>query len=51
MRKRLFGVRPTNKVDVYMSAGTAVLAIIGFFGVLHEYKSEQKSSENQEIES
>ena len=50
MRKRLFGVRPTNKFDVYCAAGAAVIAVFGFFGTLHEYKTEQ-ASENQENES
>lgn len=44
MRKRLFGVRPTNKVDVYLAAGAAVMAVIGFFGTLQEYKSEQEEN-------
>lgn len=47
MRKKLFGVRPTNKVDVYIAAGTALLAIAGFFGTLNEYKTEQESSEKE----
>lgn len=42
MRKRLFGVRPTNKIDVYVAAGTAIIAVFGFFGTLQEYKSEQE---------
>lgn len=48
MRKRLFGVRPTNKFDVYCAAGTAVIAVFGFLGTLHEFKAEQERSENQE---
>lgn len=47
MRKRLFGVRPTNKVDVYLAAGAAVMAVIGFFGTLQEYKEEQEKENEQ----
>lgn len=46
MRRKLFGVRPTNKLDVYLAAGAAVMAIAAFFGTLQEYKSEQEEKEN-----
>lgn len=41
MRKKLFGVRPTNKTDVYLAAGAAVMALIAFISTLNEYKSDQ----------
>lgn len=36
-----FGARPTTKMDVYLAAGAAVMAVAHFIDVKKTYKSEQ----------
>lgn len=36
-----FGKRATTKVDVYLAAGAAVMAVLHFVDVKKQYKSEQ----------
>lgn len=50
MFKGLMGKRPTNKSDVVMAVGAAVLAVWKAFDTYHEYKQESENTE-KEIES
>lgn len=45
MRKKLFGVRPTNKVDVIVAAATALLGVFHAIGTYQEYKANQADEE------
>lgn len=45
MLKAIFGQRPTNKVDVILAAGTAVMAVVGALSTYREYKTEQDKKE------
>ena len=42
MLKQFFGNRPTTKVDCYLGVAAAVLAVIKAFDTIHQYKSEQE---------
>lgn len=49
MLKQLFGSRPTTRMDVYLAAGAAVMAVINAISVRQQYNTEQDTinEENQ----
>jgi len=47
MFKHLFGNRPTTKLDVYLAAGAAVIAVIHFFDVKQQRKTEQSKEDTK----
>lgn len=48
MIRQFFGNRPTTKWDVYLAAGAAAMAVIHYFDVKNQYKTEQ--NDTKEIE-
>lgn len=47
MLKQIFGSRPATRIDVILAAGAAVMAVVNFINVRHEYKSEQDNNEKE----
>lgn len=43
-----FGKRPTTKMDVYLAAGAAVMAVAHFIDVKKQYKTEQNIENDME---
>lgn len=43
--KQIFGSRPTTKIDVYLAAGAAAMALINFASVKMQYNTEQNENE------
>lgn len=48
MLKGIFGSRPANKIDVFLAAGAAVMALAGLINTYSEYKSEQDTEKENE---
>lgn len=48
MIKGLFGNRPTTRVDIILAAGAAVIAVVHFFDVKHQYKTENDEKKENE---
>jgi hypothetical protein len=47
MLKGIFGSRPANKMDVFLAAGAAVMALVGLANTIQEYKSAEAEKENE----
>lgn len=43
--KQFFGSRPTTKIDVFLAAGAAVMAVVHFVDVKKQYQTEQEENE------
>ena len=50
MLKQIFGSRPATRIDVLLAAGAAVMAVINFANVRHEYKTQQDITEKENNE-
>lgn len=48
MLRQLLGSRPTTKMDVYLAAGAAVMAVAHFFSVKNQYHTEQDDNKEND---